>query len=102
MPAFQCYVQYQFRVLEQAPVKYGAICGDFGWFDREVPTNGGHHGERTHSARLLCVQPIVRDTAESILRELADWLDWDGLPNGRKEKPTLHDIRERARKLLDL
>lgn len=46
----------------------------------------------TTCARLICIEPIVRDTAESLLREL---MDRPGYSLGSR------DLDQRARKLLD-
>lgn len=60
------------RIIKAAPVVYGAerVRGEMNreWLapltERNPPIGS------THTARLLCVQPIVRDTAESLLREI--------------------------------
>lgn len=47
----------------------------------------------THTARLVCISPIVRDTAEGLLRELV----------GAENASAIHAARiiERSRKLLE-
>ncbi len=59
------------RLLADAPVVYGQIKNIDGGLSKDkywCATQIGNCGE-THTAKLLCIQPIVRDTAESLLRE---------------------------------
>lgn len=49
----------------------------------------------THTARLLCVQPIVRDTAESLLRDLLEEYDKVGEYSAASDK-----LRKRATQFL--
>lgn len=79
--------------LQAAPVVYGHLDGDgyaCAWGEGVAPDDK----ESTHTARLLCVEPIVRDTAEGLLRafiahrnEYGQWVALDAL-------------YDRARKLL--
>lgn len=80
------------RVLESAPVVCLGSGRDSIW--KRQPTEVD-----THTARLLCVQPIVWDTAESLLREFvaestAAW------KNPYDMSPRLYKVIERARALL--
>jgi hypothetical protein len=54
------------RLLESAPVVHGLI-EDNDWICFSEP---GPRADDTHTARLLLIEPIVRDTPESLLREL--------------------------------
>lgn len=76
------------RALEQAPVVYGVASDPYNW--------GPVKSTDTHSARLLCVQPIVRDTHESVLRELVRIADSGGF----KTDAYRSDLFDRARRLL--
>lgn len=86
------------RMLAQAPVVYGRFINDYqadafsadeyqGLDPREVDT---------HTARLLCIQEIRQDTAESLLRELVRAADRfpENVPHGQRA------WLDRARKLL--
>lgn len=84
------------RVLEQAPVVYARkLSDDSGW----------HHfncepwSTDTHFGRVLCVQPIVKDTAESLLRELVDL--WCHTSYSAYDGPTVTKLANRARALLE-
>jgi uncharacterized protein (DUF488 family) len=70
--------------LDQAPVVYAPNPEIGGW------TRTQCQGD-IHTARLVCIQPIVRDTAESLLRELA---------HSAADLPALYKLAARARKLL--
>jgi hypothetical protein len=72
------------RALAQAPV--AASCGEYVWHARGPLDND------THTARLICVKPIVRDSAESLLREIVD---------AYKSPVTLTPFIDRARRLLE-
>lgn len=53
----------------------------------------------SHTARLVCIEPIRKETAESLLRELIDAnYEVDTLGSGQKYGSALY----RARKLLGL
>lgn len=59
--------------LASAPVVYVENHANFGWSGQEKNDSGDWIGtEATHSARLLLVEPIAKDTAESLLRELVE------------------------------
>jgi hypothetical protein len=80
------------RILEQAPVvhRYGEPADDdYLWWPKERE----HCEIARYAARLVCVQPIVKDTAESLLREFVD--AFMSMPNF-KPGP----LMDRARKLL--
>lgn len=49
-------------------------------------------GRRTHTARLVCIEPIQRDTAEGLLKELLEHFERP------QAKP--RELIERARRLL--
>lgn len=55
--------------------------------------------QHTHHAKLICIEPIVRDTAESLLREL---IERSELKTSVHENPRyrLNTLIDRARKLL--
>jgi hypothetical protein len=77
------------RWLEQAPVVYGLHAGaDTVWTMDKT-------GMDTHMAKILLIEPIARDTAEGLLRELVDAI----APTA--DGPSLARLRERARKMLE-
>lgn len=79
------------RVLEQAPTM-SCQKNDLGfWRALESSKKNETYPLDTHTARLLCVQPIVKDTAESLLRE---FVDSDGVT-------MLKQFIERAKKVLE-
>lgn len=81
-------------VLAKAPTVY-TPSPDLGGWTRTKCTGD------SHAARLLCVQPIVRDTAESLLREFCELIEY---VNGRPPHnlgPTNQRLYDRARKLLE-
>lgn len=87
------------RVLSQAPVVYFNDDDTMNEQGRVEMTTRQARPLDTHTARLLCVRPIVRDTAEaeSLLRELiATHDDRDCGPYCDHYKQTI----DRARKLL--
>lgn len=87
------------RVLREAPIKYGRIDGDFGWRDKE--DYAGEH-KKTHTARLLLVEPIQKDTADSVLKELVSAIDTAGIIEYRPIfVGSLADIVAKARKFLE-
>lgn len=83
--------------IASAPVVYGR---DDQWSEREIlPTESpeSHSWQRrTHIARLICIEPIVRDSAESLLRELLTLETGVGC-----EPEWLMSLANRARKLLE-
>lgn len=76
------------RALANAPVVYGGKIPATGLmqYDEQPGT------QDTHIARLVCVQAIQKDTAESLLRELIECPAWEG---------PFKSLQERARKLLE-
>lgn len=58
--------------LAKAPVVHGRVDGDFGWFDtQDDPLKSGEDPCRTHTARLLLIEPIKRESEEiRLLREV--------------------------------
>lgn len=87
------------RVLAQAPVV--SACHVVG------PPNMWHEQPGTadtHTARLLCVEPIVRDSAESLLRELVskrEKIERITYKPDAYDNKSVFDILDRARKLLE-
>lgn len=71
---------------------------EFKWFEYPLSLSD------THQALLICIEPIKQGTEErKVLRELIEWKEWDGVPDGVGKcngKQTLFEIRERARKIL--
>lgn len=61
-----------------------------GWVAAETSTR--FNRPHTHTARLVMIEPLQRDTAESLLRELANWAGQDGYP---------FELQKRAKKLLE-
>ena len=54
---------------------------------------GNHTKENTHTARLICIEPIKKDTAEDLLRKIIErWDNQDGVLN-------ITDIIERAKRI---
>jgi hypothetical protein len=78
------------RWLEQAPVLTGK-------FDGTKPGQIELHHEKyewaTHSVRAVLIEPLVQDTAESLLREF--------VRRGVADEADFHDLFTRARKLLE-
>jgi len=52
----------------------------------------------TETARLIMIEPIVKDTAESLLREL---VEADMTPPANEFPKKLYDILERAKRILE-
>lgn len=52
--------------------------------------------ERESTARLICIEPIARDTAESLLRDMIKYVD-----GGNGLTLEMHGYLDRARKLLE-
>ncbi len=75
--------------LKDAPRVYGTDIQGADWGDKQESCD-------RHTARLIAIEPIVRDTAESLLREFLAEVDRVGT---YKEAGIL--ISERARKLLE-
>lgn len=80
------------RIIKAAPVVYGALPGTGNWGVKRDAKDD------THTARLLCVQPIVCDTAESLLAELVALRTDHG--QCAYSRNSCDDIVARARKLL--
>lgn len=83
------------KLLEGAPVVRARLYDNevFGeWFDKA-------HEQDTHTARLLLIEPIVKDTAEQILRELIEVADSIGQQN---PQIGVGYFVERARRLLEV
>lgn len=59
------------RVLAEAPVVECPSGHQDYWYAPTLERSGNP----THTARLVCVKPIVRDTAESLLREIVRMID---------------------------
>ena len=57
------------KLLAEASVVHGRIDGDFGWYHRTVVD----WHTLTHTARLIMVEPIKKDTAKSLLREAVEY-----------------------------
>lgn len=95
---FVVYAHEVEALLANAPVVYQRENVSKCWFPDEWESD-------THTARLLLIiEPIVKESAkesaEDLLRELVEWKEWDGM-SPKNAKPTLYEIKERARKLLD-
>jgi hypothetical protein len=91
-----CYVvAHQLeKLLESAPRVYGYSNTVHTIWSSTKDEDAKEGVYDTHTARLLCVQPVVRDTAESLLRE---WQEWFATTDG-KCRP---DLRERTKRLLE-
>lgn len=76
------------RLLANAPVVYG-------YRNYNSYHAGGPGPDDTRTARLLMIEPIHQDSAESLLRELTDWF---GKPEANIKLSTLID---RAKRLLE-
>lgn len=78
-------------LLRDAPVVYGGTdCDGRGEYNNPF-SNYHSMGIDTHTARLVCIEPIVRDTAEGLLREFVE----------QREIRGPDSLVERARKLLE-
>lgn len=77
------------KMLAEAPVVYGH---GKSWIE-----GGPNHDPviSTHSAKLVCIEPIKRDTAESLLRELVESDEQEGRYGNRHQEALL-----RAKRLL--
>ncbi len=88
-----CFAADVEALLSAAPVVYG-------WTNAEInkqfwsnePNTEGSSYPNSHTARLVCIEPIVRDTAESLLKELVDCTD---------NKKAYCGLVDRARQLLN-
>lgn len=83
------------KLLAGAPVVRARLYDNevFGeWFDKA-------HEQDTHTARLLLIEPIVKDTAESLLKEL---IEADMTPPANEFPKKLYDILERAKRILEV
>jgi hypothetical protein len=88
------------RMLAEAPVVYGVPNAFFSHVEGEI---GGNGQPDTHTARLICIQPIRQDTAESLLKEFVD-LDADSLLGNEplsKIGDRHRNLVKKARKLLE-
>jgi hypothetical protein len=91
--------------LAEAPVVYGRS-GDAKEWGKQP-----HRDELdVYTGRLICIQPIVRDTAESLLRELAEaeaeyrrcyQTTHDGSASTGMAWDRMRKVADRARKLLE-
>lgn len=79
------------HLLEQAPVVYGKADGSI-HNELHYPWTGESREQDTYTARLVGIKPIVRDTAEGLLREMVEC--WNGGGAGHAK------LYERARALL--
>lgn len=85
------------RLLADAPTVYGFEKDSRGLscFD------GQPSGNDTHTARLLMIEPIARDTAESLWRDLISWEARNGIPPQDTQAITIPlEYFMRARKLI--
>lgn len=86
------------RVLERAPVVFGRLVTSargMSWLD--LPIEKIHQPTTiTHTARLLMIEPIQKDTAEGLLREFTNQVDKDfGMSS------PWQSLYERAKRLLE-
>lgn len=78
-------------ILERSKVVYGQSCGDLiNWYNN-------HSVADNHTARLICIEPVEKESAEKILREYVNWADGFLMKTG--EDP--FSWVERAKKLLE-
>lgn len=78
------------RELEQAKSVYGSTCFNSWEFDTQP------HKLDTHSAIILGIEPIKKETAEDVLRELIEKVDL----KYAYDIANLTDVIKRARKVL--
>lgn len=89
--------------LAKGRVVYGQIDGDGPTNFSALQVLDGYQGADTHTALLVQIEPIAcEDSVEKVLAALAGWVEWDGLTvdDAQASKPTLFEIRDRARALL--
>lgn len=98
------YVRDVEKFLEGATVVYGRPNVDpkdgfmYGWSDCRVLDGNEEYYPDTHTARLVMIEPIQKDTAEGLLREFVSWSAGDGQCNS---KPGFPNLVARAKKLLE-
>ena len=81
-------------LLAQAPVVSIEQHKNFGWTGAEKD-DGELFDSCTHTALLLGIQPIIKDTAESLLRELVSYCEEIGFAQRKDE------LYKRAKALLE-
>lgn len=67
------------RMLSEAPVVYGFDAHQGSDKRAWLFDERKNEDFQTHTARLVCIQPVQRDTAESLLRELIELQECDHL-----------------------
>jgi len=88
------------RLLRRAPVVYGHKSGDLGnmaWVDYEKEQL---HWTPTHTALLLNVKPIKKDTAKSLLRDYL--VEYEKFKRGEGDSISVEPWVKRVRKLLEV
>lgn len=82
-------------LLEKAPVVTGLndTSSNNSWWTNTDAALCNH----TSSARLIMIEHIQKDTAESLLREFAAYTDWQYVSG---DKPSLVNLQKRAKALL--
>lgn len=58
------------KILSEATVVYGFFDSDGAQEFSELKVIGSNRGAATHQAKLLCINPIVEETATDILRDI--------------------------------
>lgn len=85
--------------LQAAPVVYGTCAsGEFNFSDPYGRQNKALGHEDTHSARLVCVTPLVEDSADAIVTDLLELMDKCG---EHRRIEALHKLAERAKRLVE-
>lgn len=93
-------------VLESAPVVYQyKSLSNLGDWSHEIDEDFGGKKKYMNTARLLCIQPIVKDTAEGLLREMLKTLAWSAFGSTEiisiNDEQKMLELRNRARALLE-
>lgn len=91
------------RILSQAPVvwgqknKYGVT--EWGQYNDEQMETEGPSPFDTHTARLIGIKPIVKDTAESLMRDYL--VEYEKFMRGEGDSISVEPWVKRVRKLLE-
>ena len=90
--------------LAKAPVVYGferyLDSSNYDTFSEDFNSQKDPFGNiKTHQARLICIKPIVHDSAENILKELVD--RWKCTSYSAYDGAFVTDLATRAAKILE-
>ena len=86
-------------ILNAAPVVYGRAASDFGWFDKASYSDTGLLPDQTHTARLICIEEIKKDSLEQIAKDLVE--RWKCSSYSQYDGQFVTELAQRAAKILD-